>query len=217
MMQDTPNTLMPDIYEHPHASIVRECLIDLVKRLQHISPRCSLKFYEPNNQQNTTVPRERVSLEMAVGSELLHPVYVRFERRGHLPKKKRDVRVWSYVRGASIFSLNFFSKHGAEEYYWNDIKTGIKPNHLQSQIFDCLRELEPYCMFNAESFVPENPVKSFGHLLISICLKDEYLANNDYDFVATIRVECPLGAHEGLERSIAYKKSKQQSLGETIK
>lgn len=208
----------PNIYEHPHSVIVRERLVDFLTRLETAHPECMFGVPESVNSPLSKSPREHMHLSVKVGTQRVRPIEIKLERRGHLPANKRNIGGLYNAYTASITSLPFFRKHNYDRYYWEDDASDFWVNDISSELFDCLRSLEEYCIFKTCVNMPEidEVITCKGRVRIFICLREEYFATRDHDFVASIRIACPNETHRNLRAFFERREYQQAQKVQTV-
>lgn len=179
-----------DIFAHPHAEIVHECINAYLEKISAISERACVAVDYPEGLENDNCPRVRKSLRIHQDGNFSNPLTVKFEKRGNLSYKKRLPRnYFSNAYTSTLRALPFFKNYGYDYYYYVEEENDtLRAFDFLPSLIDLLKELEPYCMFNSTPHLPDLNSKKKGSLCLTIVLHDELQAMGDYDFSVTIRI-----------------------------
>lgn len=206
--------LEQDVFEHPHANIVREVIVAFLEKVAADHEHCNACLDPRPHRLDYNTPRQTMHSRLYIQGEVIKPITIRFERRGHLPDTRRRLRLVHDAYGASITSLAFFRKHNFHRYGWKESASDFQVNQISSHLFDCLRELEEYCVFKADVYLPEphKVITSEGRVRIYIGLRDELNTLNTYDFLTSITINCPREAERATVDSNQRKKDNQSRI-----
>jgi hypothetical protein len=194
-----------DIFEHPHAKIVKERLMKMMHAMQEELRYARIAYVNGDPTKAPSCPRERHALRYLIDGCEIGPVYLKFELQGKLPLvRKIPLPNLTEVGPAIAKTRPFFGKHGHEYYKWNNQVSNLQISSLYTHLVEAIRDLEPYCVFRSHSFIPHTPINNLGDLKVAFVLRDEVNENNDYDFLAELRIDCSAQAENIYQRHLSY-------------
>lgn len=206
----TPITKMPELYRHPHAPLVRQHLIDMLKIIAGKGKQGETYLRDVLTEARGA-PLQVSGVEYGNAEEkknhrMIVPIRTRITVVGHNPNNDAYDGRRMYAAEHVMERLDaFYFRHVEEHYLHHDMRVLSKFRDVMADVFVAINKLNQYCLFNVRTLQNSTLKNIANHeqregLIrndiagVRCVLRDEYLIDERFDFKAEIQLICPSAA-----------------------